>query len=166
MSVSSASASGPTRSSTAGPSWRATSPTAPTIPLIDPWSAPSCRHPAFATPLEKKVVAARRRRRRRARDQRRGLCGSLQCGKDVRNVRFQHPRLLDHGLEPGARHPDVPAAEERATPRPSRGRLGARKPCSATQAVIRACKWSRVDRKAASCSSNEATVRSGSGHGQ
>src|SRR6266446_6754504 len=31
-----------------------------------------------------------------------------QVGEDVREVRLQHPRLLDHGLEPGVRRPEVP----------------------------------------------------------
>ena len=39
-----------------------------------------------------------------------------QVGEDVREVPLQHPRLLDHGLEPRVRRPEVPAAEERTGP--------------------------------------------------
>src|SRR5881628_692724 len=35
-----------------------------------------------------------------------------QIGEDVRQVRLEHPRLLDHWLESGVRRPEVPAAEE------------------------------------------------------
>src|SRR5436190_7544324 len=37
-----------------------------------------------------------------------------QVGEDVREVRLEHPRLLDHGLEPRVRRPEVPVAEEPA----------------------------------------------------
>src|SRR5438132_6787772 len=37
-----------------------------------------------------------------------------QVGEDVRQVRLEHPRLLDHGLEPRVGRPEVPVAEEPA----------------------------------------------------
>src|SRR5437667_9946992 len=37
-----------------------------------------------------------------------------QVGKDVRQVRLEHPRLLDHGLEPRVGRPEVPVAEKPA----------------------------------------------------
>src|SRR5439155_22410917 len=37
-----------------------------------------------------------------------------QVGKDVRQVRLEHPRLLDHGLEPRVGRPEVPVTEELA----------------------------------------------------
>src|SRR5213079_2560615 len=37
-----------------------------------------------------------------------------QVGEDVRQVRLEHPRLLDHGPEPRVRRPEVPVAEELA----------------------------------------------------
>src|SRR5947199_379011 len=37
-----------------------------------------------------------------------------QVGEDVRQVRLEHPRLLDHGLEPRVGRPEVPVAEKPA----------------------------------------------------
>src|SRR5213592_1001784 len=37
-----------------------------------------------------------------------------QVGEDVRQVRLEHPRLLDHGREPRVGRPEVPVAEEPA----------------------------------------------------
>src|SRR5207249_4116069 len=37
-----------------------------------------------------------------------------QVRENVREVRLEHPRLLDHGLEPAVRGPEVPPAEEAA----------------------------------------------------
>src|SRR5436190_23401600 len=37
-----------------------------------------------------------------------------QVGEDVRQVRLEHARLLDHGLEPRVGRPEVPVAEKPA----------------------------------------------------
>src|SRR5438093_4201512 len=39
---------------------------------------------------------------------------AAEVGDDVRQVRLEHPRLLDHGLEPRVGRPEVPVAEEPA----------------------------------------------------
>src|SRR5213594_18830 len=51
----------------------------------------------------------------------------VQVRENVREVSLEHPRLLDHGLEPRVRGPEVPPAEEATGRRVVRDYVAARR---------------------------------------